>query len=131
MPRPAVAHRLYGMVGQHELGRRGEDVAARHLGRSGWRILARNFRLGHKEIDIVARRGRLVAFVEVKTRRNAVFGDPLEAITPAKRREIECVAQAWVARYGGTEDTYRFDAIAVYWSGPEPVVSHVADAWRM
>lgn len=116
----------------HELGRRGEALAAELLERAGWRILARNFRFRRKEIDLVARRGSVVAFVEVKARAGPAFGHPLEAVTWAKRREIETVARAWVARYGTPADTYRFDTIAVLWrEGEPPRLLHVEDAWRL
>jgi putative endonuclease len=116
----------------HELGRRGEALAAQVLEEKGWTILARGFRLGHKEIDIVARRGEVVAFVEVKTRAGTSFGHPLEAITRIKRQEIATVARAWAARYGRPGDLFRFDAVAVIWPDPtaEPQFEHVEDAWR-
>jgi putative endonuclease len=113
------------------LGPRGEALAADYLCARGWTILARNFRLGHKEIDIVARRGDLVAFVEVKTRSGRGYGHPLEAITSAKRREIALVARAWTARHGARGDLYRFDAVAVLWEGPTPIVEHVEGAWQL
>ncbi|HET6230277.1 MAG TPA: YraN family protein [Longimicrobiaceae bacterium] len=114
------------------LGDRGEEIAARHLSAAGWAVLARNFRLGHKEIDLVARRGEVVAFVEVKTRAGLGFGHPLEAITAKKRREIQQVAGAWIERNGAPGDTYRFDAVSVLVrGGGEPVIDHVEDAWRM
>ena len=113
------------------LGDRGEAIAARHLERAGWTILARNFRMGHKEIDLVAQRGEVVAFVEVKTRAGAGYGHPLEAITARKRREIQQVALAWIDRHGHPHLTYRFDAVAVLvLPGREPEVEHVEDAWR-
>jgi len=118
------------MSSPHELGRRGEDLAVEWLEARGWTVLARNFRLGHKEIDIVARRGDLVAFVEVKTRAGLGFGHPLEAITRAKRREIERVATAWIARHGRHTDLYRFDAIGVVWAdGASPAIEHLEGAW--
>jgi putative endonuclease len=114
------------------LGDRGEGLAADHLSRSGWTILHRNFRLGHKEIDLVARRGEVVAFVEVKTRGGRGYGHPLEAITLRKRREIFAVAGAWIERFGAETDTYRFDAVSVLVAGGgEPLIEHVEDAWRM
>ena len=114
------------------LGDRGEEIAARHLRERGWTVLDRNFRLGRKEIDLVARRGEVVAFVEVKTRGGRGYGHPLEAITWKKRREIGQVAQAWIDRHGRDGDVYRFDAVAVLVAGGgEPVVEHVEDAWRM
>lgn len=115
----------------HDLGRRGERLASSYLERAGWRILARNFRLGHKEIDLVARRDGIVAFVEVKTRAGLGYGHPLESITARKRREIETVARAWIARNGREGECYRFDAVAVLVSGGEMRVEHVEDAWRV
>lgn len=114
------------------LGDRGEDLAAAHLQRAGWTLLHRNFRMGRKEIDLVARRGEVVAFVEVKTRAGRGYGHPLEAITAKKRREIWAVAGAWIERFGAEGDTYRFDAVSVLvLGGGEPQVEHLEDAWRM
>jgi len=115
-----------------DLGDRGEDLAARFLESAGWAILDRNFRMGRKEIDLVARRGEVVAFVEVKTRSGLGYGHPLEAITWRKRREIQQVAAAWIDRRGRPDDTYRFDAVAVQVrAGGPPLIEHVEDAWRM
>lgn len=116
----------------HQLGRNGETLAARMLQRHGWRILDRNYRAGRREIDLVARRGRTVAFIEVKTRAGTGFGDPLEAVTARKRTEISRVARDWIARRGRPGDEYRFDAIAIVWErGARPRVRHVEDAWRL
>lgn len=107
-------------------------MAAAWLARRGWHVLDRNFRLGHKEIDLVARRGRVVAFVEVKTRTDTAFGHPLQAVTRRKRREIEAVARYWAERRGRPDDVYRFDAIAIVWPANGPaLLDHVADAWRL
>lgn len=95
-------------------------------------MLGRNYRMGHKEIDLVARRGEVVAFVEVKTRAGYGFGHPLESITWKKRREIAQVAAAWIERHGLPGDVYRFDAVAVLLpAGGSPLIEHVEDAWRM
>jgi Holliday junction resolvase-like predicted endonuclease len=78
------------MVSGKPLGDRGEELASRHLESRGWIIVSRNFRMGRKEIDLVARRGEVVAFVEVKTRAGTGYGHPLEAITwkdSAERRK--------------------------------------------
>ncbi|HUH12847.1 MAG TPA: YraN family protein [Longimicrobiales bacterium] len=120
------------MARTHELGRDGEALAARYLEDRGWRILARNFRSGHKEIDLVARRGHTVAFVEVKTRSGGRWGHPLEAVNALKRREIERVALRWMQLRGRDGDLYRFDAVAIHWrAGEAPRVEHVEDAWRL
>lgn len=132
MAPPAARPHPARMARSHELGRQGEALAAEHLERRGWHILERGFRLGHKEIDLVARRGRVVAFIEVKTRAGERYGHPLDGITAAQRREIELVARAWIARHGPPGVAYRFDAVAITWprAGP-PALEHVPDAWRL
>lgn len=115
-----------------ELGRRGEAIAARYLEARGWIILERNVRWHRKEVDLIATRGWVLAFIEVKTRRGGECGHPLEAITPTKRRDIEGVAEAWVRSRPLARGTLlRFDAISVYSSERgEAEVCHVPDAWR-
>ena len=118
--------------GNKPLGDRGEQLAAEHLESAGWVVLHRNFRVGHREVDLVARRGEVVAFVEVKTRAGLGYGHPLEAITAKKRREIQQVAGVWVERHGRPGDVYRYDAVAVlFMAGQPPSLDHVEDAWRM
>ena len=120
------------MAASHELGISGEEYAARHLEASGWSILARNFRLGHKEIDLIARRGSTVVFVEVKTRARLRWGHPLCAIDARKRAEIERVARFWIARHGRPGEDYRFDAIALHRDERGGLqLEHVPDAWRL
>lgn len=116
----------------HRLGAMGERLAARHLERRGWTVLARNFRFHRKEIDLIAVRGDVLAFVEVKSRRGTEFGHPLEAITPRKRREIHQVAAAWLRGSRLKPGIVRFDAVSVLWEdrGP-PRIEHVEDAWRL
>jgi putative endonuclease len=115
----------------YDLGRRFEDAALRHLTERGWLIVGRNVRFQRKEIDLVARREDLVAFVEVKGRLGPGYGHPLEAITWRKRREIETVARWWIQRHGCAGVRYRFDAVAVERrSNGALVVTHVEDAWR-
>lgn len=116
----------------HHLGRLGEALAAAHLEQRGWTILDRGFRLGHREVDLIARRDEVIAFIEVKTRAGLGFGHPFESITRRKRADIERVARAWIARHGQETYIYRFDAVGIVWpSGQEPVIEHVEDAWRV
>ncbi|HEX9885242.1 MAG TPA: YraN family protein [Longimicrobiales bacterium] len=115
----------------HRVGRRFEATAERHLVGEGWEVVDRNVRFHRKEIDLVIRRGRTVAFVEVKGRRGPSCGHPLEAITSRKRREIELVARWWVEAHGVAGDEFRFDAVSVTLDedGRDRVM-HVPDAWR-
>src|SRR2546427_13049474 len=85
----------------------------RYLQSQGWVIAAHRFRVGHTEIDLVARRGHLVAFVEVKARRGTAFGSPLEAVTGPKRREQVDGARVWVGSPGRPAGVYRIDGRAV------------------
>jgi putative endonuclease len=115
-----------------DLGVLGERLAARHLRKHGYTILARNFRFGHREIDLIVGRDDLVAFVEVKARAGSGYGHPLEAITARKRREIERVARFWLQRHGRPGLTCRFDAIGVVVRRDQaPLIEHVPDAWRL
>lgn len=116
----------------HRLGARGERLAAERLANAGWRILARNYRLGRREVDIVARRSDLVAFVEVKTRSGSGYGGPESAVTRAKRREIEAVATDFLLRHPQGDVGVRFDVVAIELgpSGRVDRFEHIADAWR-
>ncbi len=116
-----------------EVGRWGEEEAAAYLVARGWTILARNYRWGHKEIDLIVRKGITTAFVEVKCRRGSTCGHPLEAITPSKRREIADVARAWLRQSPQPPGTLvRFDAIGIQIGvGGAASLVHVPDAWRL
>ena len=114
-------------------GRQGERLASGLLRLKGYRILARDYRVSVGEIDLIAERGGLIAFVEVKARTNWSFGHPLEAITPAKQLEIARVARRWIQERVFPPGTlFRFDAIAVSWpDGCRPEIVHLPDAWRL
>lgn len=89
------------------------------------------YRLGRLEVDVVARRGSVVAFVEVKTRRGAAFGGPFEAVGWRKQREMVRVARAWIDRHGRPGDVYRFDVIGVKLDRRGGIeVEHREDAFR-
>jgi len=111
---------------RHKRGLAGEEQAIQYLLARGWHIVAHRFRVGHTEIDLIARQGSLVAFVEVKARRGTAFGSPLEAVTGAKRRELVKAARVWVDRHGRPADVYRFDCIAII----DHKLEHLADAFR-
>jgi putative endonuclease len=93
------------------LGRDGEARAAALLERLGYRILARNVRAGGVEIDLVAARGSLVAFVEVKARRSGACGAPEEAVDARKRSRLARGAAAWLAASPRRYERVRFDVV--------------------
>jgi putative endonuclease len=113
------------------LGLEGERVAIAYLTSCGWSLEAHRFKLGRHDVDLVMRRGQIVAFIEVKTRRTNTCGSGIEAVHRRKQRDIARVASVWVERHGRPNDEYRFDVVGVQHSaGSAPVVEHIADAWR-
>jgi putative endonuclease len=111
------------------LGSRGERAAATYLRRQGLRILARNVRAGGGELDLIARDGDTLVFVEVKTRRD---GDPAEAVTPAKQAKLTRAALAFLKRHRLLEQRCRFDVVAIVWDesrGGPPAIQHLRDAF--
>ena len=96
-----------------QTGRRGEALAAKFLKDQGFSILSRGFRTRYGELDIVAREGPVLCFVEVKTRTQPDFGSPLEAVTPAKIRRLAQSAQVYLAKKKLSAVPVRFDVVAV------------------
>lgn len=114
------------------LGLKGEKEAMAYLISCGYEIEAHRHRMRRHDIDLIARRGDVVAFVEVKTRRGHAFGTPLEAVGKRKQQSIAKVADLWRIRFGRPKDVYRFDLIAVDEGIDGKVrVEHVEDAWRL
>ena len=99
------------------LGRRGEEIAARHLRRCGYRILERNFRTAGAEIDLVAADHETLVFVEVKTRSNAEFGVPAEAVDERKAARIRRAAGIYIRRNHAGQRLARFDVVAIVGAG--------------
>ena len=112
-------------------GEIGERLAERWLRRKGWRIVQRRFRNGHRDIDLVAEREGLIAFVEVKARRGVEFGLPVEAVDWRKQRELTRSAHVWIERHGRPGDSYRFDVIGVLVAGSAVSIRHVEDAFSL
>jgi putative endonuclease len=109
-----------------ERGRGAETLCTWWLRLRGWRILARGYRVPSGEVDIIARRGSVVAAIEVKARESAA--EALDAVTPRQRRRVVRAFEHFLA---GRPDlaslTLRFDAMLVV---PGRLPRHVADAWR-
>jgi putative endonuclease len=95
------------------VGRRGEELAARHLERLGLRVIGRNVRLPGGEIDLVAQEGEELVFVEVKTRIGDAEMAPDVAVTAAKLSRLERLAEAYVDRAGTPDRDWRVDVVAV------------------
>ena len=95
------------------LGRWGEQVAADYLRENGYRIEETNYRCPRGEIDIVARDGPVVAFVEVRTRRGLGHGTPQESVTPAKQRKLIEVSQTYLQERELSDVDWRIDVVAI------------------
>ena len=115
----------------NQFGELGERIAARWLERTGWKILARRYRSGRRDIDVVAERDGLIAFVEVKARAGDEFGDPVEAVHRRKQREIAKSARTWIDRHGRSGETYRFDVLGVLMKERRVYVRHVPGAFQV
>src|SRR5206468_2116475 len=112
------------------LGRKGEDIAARHLQKLGFVLLSRNWRCRQGELDLVATDGRTLVICEVKTRTRESFGDPAEAVTDDKVARIRRLTGQWLSIHRVGWCRVRFDVIAVYAEpGGEPRVRHIPGAF--
>jgi putative endonuclease len=120
------------MAAKDELGRAGEERAARHLIARGYEILARNWRAAEGELDLVARCASHVVVVEVKTRRSDGFGDPLAAVDRRKRSRLRRLALAWCLAHPGESRgrPLRIDVIGIVGADPATArLDHVEDVW--
>ncbi len=102
-----------------DLGRRGEDAAARFLYRRGYDIIAQNWTCPQGEADIIARDDDTLVFVEVKTRSTCEKGFPAEAVTQTKRDRYEKIAMAFLADYDEVNITVRFDVVSIVVIAPD------------
>jgi putative endonuclease len=114
------------------LGHDGEQIASEFLVRAGYSIVARNYRCKLGEIDIVARDGEYLVFIEVKTRTGSGCGSPAAAVTPRKQRQICKAAQCYLAEHRLFDTPARFDVVAiVIANGGRHLVEVIADAFDL
>lgn len=117
------------MAAHNELGKWGEQQAVDYLERKGYRIVARDWKDGHRDLDLVAMDGDTLVIVEVKTRRNNVFGEPEEAVDWRKIRSLSIAASRFVRLYRINSDI-RFDIVSI--TGDDTGhfnVNHIVDAF--
>lgn len=113
-------------MGNQELGRFGEAQAVRYLEAHGYRVLERNWRCRHGEIDVIASRDGQLAFIEVKTRTSDAFGHPFEAITPMKLRRMHLLARMWCDARPSATGRVRLDVIGILApAGQAPRIEHL------
>ena len=117
------------MDNRRSLGDRGEDMAAAHLKKQGYKILERNYRTPIGEIDLVARHQGVLVIIEVKTRRSRRFGSPQEAVHPAKQERLRNLAEYYLQQQGLGEVTVRFDVVGILWQEGKAQVEVIAGAF--
>ena len=117
------------MASHNELGKWGEDVAATYLEHQGYTIMERDWKSGHRDLDIIALDGDTVVFVEVKTRSNCMFTDPEIAVDYQKIRHLQQAANHYI-KYRHINHDIRFDIITVVGTmNDSPAIDHIKDAF--
>ena len=118
------------MAGHNDYGRWGEQKAAEYLQAKGYAICHRNWRIGHRDLDITAMSedGQTLVIAEVKTRRNTDVADPGTSVDWRKIRNLAIAANAYVRRYNVNMDV-RFDLITIVGSGDDAVITHIENAF--
>jgi putative endonuclease len=104
------------------LGKTGEDLACQELERRGYAIVARRYRRRGGELDIIARDGKTMVFVEVKAREGRAFGEASEAVTTHKRLKITRLALDYLMRHHLTNCPCRFDVVSIHFDAGEPAI---------
>lgn len=116
------------MAQHNDTGRQGEAEAARYLTSKGYEIIEQNFRHQHAEIDLIAQRGKLLLFVEVKTRSNLSFGNPETFVSYTQARLIMKAAEHYIFAKDWQHDV-RFDVVAVAMTPEGARINHLEDAF--
>ena len=112
----------------HELGEKGEDMAAAYLQKKGYTILETNWRKGSLEVDIIAQKDDILVIAEVKTRSTNYFGEPEEFVTKAKQKNLIKAANIYI-QFNNMDVETRFDIISVLIKGDQHQVHHIEDAF--
>lgn len=123
---------LLSLFSRSDLGSKGEKIAADFLRKKGYTIVCKNFRCRSGEVDIIARQGGVLVFVEVKTRRSASFGSPAAAVTPRKQQQIAKAALEYLARENLFDTEARFDVVSILVAADgEPRIELIQDAFEL
>ena len=114
-----------------KFGKDAEERAARFLESKGYKILKRNYKTKFSEIDIVAIDKGVICFVEVKARHSNLFGEPADAVTPAKQRQISKTAICYLKENNLLERSARFDVVSLLYSQDLPEIDLIKDAFEL
>lgn len=116
------------MAQHNDTGKQGEEEAVRYLREKGYEIMTRNYRYQHAEIDLIVKKGKILAFVEVKTRTNLSYGNPEEFVSYTKAKLVMKAAEQYIFARDWQGDV-RFDIVAVTIAGSELRIKHIEDAF--
>jgi putative endonuclease len=114
-----------------QIGKKGEDLALHKMNRLGYKCIARNFRCNLGEIDLIARDGDCLVFVEIKTRRGKSVGYAKEAIDERKRKKLSQVALAYMKTHDCMDVKSRFDVVAINLQGREKEIEIIKNAFEL
>jgi len=120
---------MKNMPTKYQAGMQAQQLAESHLTGKGYRILERNYRIRTGEVDIIARHGNYVAFVEVKFRRSVDFGYPRESVGVVKQQRIIRTAMHYIATRNINDMDFRFDVIEVLMQGGKVEINHIENAF--
>lgn len=113
-----------------DVGNRGEELAVNLLKEKKFEIIERNYRYGHGEIDIIAKDGDIMVFIEVKTRKNLEFGPPEMSVTKNKQRQIRKIAGAYLIEKNIKDVDCRLDVVAILLNkNLPPEINHIENAF--
>jgi putative endonuclease len=115
-----------------DLGVKGEDLAVRYLKKKGFKVIQRNYHCPMGEIDLIAREGDTLVFIEIKARSSSEYGLPQDAVDRFKQKKIIQAAKAYLAEHHLTEDIpARFDVVAIHLTPAGPAIELIEDAFQI
>jgi putative endonuclease len=114
----------------HAVGKAGEEAAVQYLCQQGYQILERNYRCRFGEIDLIARDGQTLAFIEVKTRRSQRFGPPAAAVTIEKQRHLIKASQVYLHQKRKADEICRFDVLTIEVNSQASCIELIKDAFQ-
>jgi len=116
---------------KQKLGKRAEALAEEYLKRKGFQILKRNYRYGHKEIDLIGKDGNTIVFIEVKAGRSKGFGAPQERVNLKKQKNLIEVANHFIQKENITDCDFRFDVLAISYQKDDKIIDHIKNAFMV
>jgi putative endonuclease len=112
-----------------QIGNKGESLAEDYIKRKGYEVIHRNYRCKLGEIDIIAKDGDTIVFIEVRTKQNENFGSPQDSVTSTKISKISKTALSFIQEKNLSGYSYRFDFIAITFSQGKPNIEHIENAF--